>query len=108
MITTHLLLSLDPTVNFKASGCEHERLVVEYGGMSPSICLTYVVICPHVLGTADKYDILEQAVLLLCDVRIQDVGTLEARMLSAFFPLFKDLNSTELYSVFINAVYSAV
>ena len=54
LITTRLLPSLDPIVNFKASGCEHERLLFECGGMSPSIHLTYVVICPRVLGTAES------------------------------------------------------
>lgn len=34
LITNRLLPSLDPIVNFKASGCEHERLLLS------------VVICP--------------------------------------------------------------
>lgn len=53
LITTHLLLFLDPIVNFKASGCEHERLLFECGDMSPNMCLTYVAICPHVLGITE-------------------------------------------------------
>ena len=33
--------------------------------MSPSICLKYAVVCPHVLRIADEYDILAQAVLFV-------------------------------------------
>lgn len=54
LIPTCLLLSLDPVVNFKASGCECERLLCECGDTSPNICLTYAVICPLVLGTAES------------------------------------------------------
>ena len=75
LITTHLLLSLDPIVNFKASGCEHERLLFECGDMAPNMCLTCGYMSPCIRDRR-KYDILAQAVLLLCGVVM-----LESRML---------------------------
>lgn len=84
----YLLPLVGPIVNFKAAGCEHERLLFECGDTTPIICFTCVVICLCVLGTAENMEFSTSSVITLgcCDARIQDVVALEARILWAFPP----------------------
>lgn len=94
LITTHLLPSLDPIVNFKASGCEHKRLLFECSDISPSICLICGEMSPHIRDSRQAWHSSTSSIITLwcCDIRSQDaVG---------FFPSLWSLFHRILFSIY--------